>query len=181
MKKVLHVGVIAFFLCASSIFAQDTQNWTNPAIKGYGDILYSSKLALQPSAKEDYKVVFKVTSSKEKNGVNAQLWHMARLVNLLTASGVSRDHMHIVGIVSGDATPTILNNATYEKNFKTDNPNLNLIEALKKVGVKVYVCSQAVAEHHFNIETDVDKDVIKTLSALTDLIYFQQKGYALIQ
>jgi len=89
--------------------------------------------------------------------------------------------MHIVGVISGDATPVVLNDIAYKNIYKKSNPNLQLINALKEAGVKLYVCSQAASERQYNFQQDINKDITISLSSLTTVIYFQQQEYILIQ
>lgn len=171
---VVTLGLVA----AQNVSAKDIA-WTTPLVKGYGPIKYDPTLAMQPDKTLDYKVVFKVVKPKNKAGVNAKLWHVARLLNLLYAGGVPKDHIHLVVVIAGGATPIVLTNKAYNAKFLTDNPDMKLIRALSEQGVKFYVCSQAVAEHHFKLQ-DVNKYITKSLSAITDLSYFQLHGYAML-
>jgi intracellular sulfur oxidation DsrE/DsrF family protein len=47
--------------------------------------------------------------------------------------------------------------------------------------MQFYVCGQAAAEKGIDPETDLNPYVKLTLSALTDVPYFEQKGYQLMQ
>lgn len=64
--------------------------------------------------------------------------------------------------------------------FHTANPNLKLIAALRKAGVKVEVCGQALSELHI-ANTTVNPQVTITLSALSDLAIWGDRGYAFEQ
>jgi intracellular sulfur oxidation DsrE/DsrF family protein len=57
---------------------------------------------------------------------------------------------------------------------------LPLIAALKKAGVDVAVCGQAVAEHNFDYAW-LDSSVTLALSALTTLSTLEHQGYVLLQ
>ncbi|MDM5270685.1 DsrE family protein [Sulfurovum sp. zt1-1] len=177
IKKYL----FSFIFLTCVIFAQDTAKWITPEISGYGKITYDPNLALIPKTDKDYKVIFKITNANEKEGVNSQLWHIARLVNLLSISGVKKKNIHIVAVISGDATPVVLNDIAYKKIYKKSNPNIHLINSLKDAGVELYVCSQAASERHFDFHQDINEKITVSLSALTTLIYFQQLEYILIQ
>jgi intracellular sulfur oxidation DsrE/DsrF family protein len=181
MKLMLKI-VIGLSLVLGSALAQNSGDdipWATPLIKGYGHIKYNPKLAIQPKKNMDYKVVEKVTNGKAKNGINTQLWHVARLMNLLYAGGVAKKNMHVVGVIAGKATPIVLSNAAYKKRFGADNPNMKLLRELAKHGAKIYVCSQALAEWHIDPK-DVSPYIIISLSAITDLATFQLQGYVLI-
>jgi intracellular sulfur oxidation DsrE/DsrF family protein len=161
-------------------FAQDVPKWTTPAVKGYGGIVFDPTLAIQPDKALDYKLIFKVTSAKTKNGVNAQLWHVARMVNLLAAGKLPKEKMHIVAGIAGEATSVVLRDEAYEKRYNKPNPDTELIRRLTGAGVVIYVCSQAVAEHGIDLDKELNPNIVKSLSLMTDLANFQLQGYVLM-
>jgi intracellular sulfur oxidation DsrE/DsrF family protein len=138
------------------------------------------KAAYQPDPAETYKVVFSLTKGSDKpEKINPGLERVARTVNLYAASGVPLDHLKFVAVASGDATGIVLDDEHYKAQFGTANPNLAAIAQLRKAGVDVAVCGQAMAEHHYPNEW-ASKDVTLSLSALTTITVLQQKGYALV-
>lgn len=154
--------------------------WSTPTVSGYGKIHYLPQAKYQPEKDQTYKVVFALTHGVAKpDQVNPGLEHIARSINLYVAAGVPVSHLKFVGIAYGPATPLALDNAHYRKAFGVDNPNLKLIEMLRKDGVDVAVCSQAVAEHGYE-EAWVSPDVTLALSGLTTVIDLQHDGYALM-
>lgn len=154
--------------------------WSTPTVPGYGKIHYLPQAKYQPSATQSYKAVFALTMGAKPDQVNGGLEHIARSINLYVAAGVPLSHLKFVGIAYGAATPLALDNAHYRKAFGVDNPNLKLIEMLRKDGVDIAVCSQAVAEHGYE-EAWVSHDVTLALSGLTTVINLQHDGYALMQ
>ena len=72
--------------------------------------------------------------AKSPTAVNGALDHVARTVNLYAAAGVPLDHLKFVAVVSGPATPVVLNDAQYKAAYGVANPNLALIAELKKAG-----------------------------------------------
>ena len=112
--------------------------------------------------------------------MNVALDHVARTVNLYTAAGVPLDHLKFVAVVSGPATPLVLNDAQYRAAYGVANPNLPLVAELRKAGVDVAVCGQAVAEHEFQYDW-VDKGITLSLSALTTVTTLEHQGYSLLQ
>lgn len=154
--------------------------WVTPAIKGFGRIHELPKAAYRPDASKTYHVVFAMTrGSKEPGEVNPALDRVARTVNLYAASGVPLAHLKFVAIAYGEATPIALDDAHYRAKFGTGNPNLPLIALLRKAGIDVAVCGQALAEHHFDYEW-VDKSVTTALSGLTTVTTLEQAGYVLM-
>lgn len=155
--------------------------WSTPAVDGYGKIHYEPDAAFKPVVGLSNKVVFQITKSEgEMTRPNLGLERVARVVNLYIASGVPADDLHFVVSVTGDATPAMLDNAHFQQFYKADNPNLALIGALNKLGVKVSVCDQSVAFHHFPKEW-IDQSVIHALSSPTTVSTLENQGYALLQ
>lgn len=155
--------------------------WSTPTIAGYGRIHYQSKFAYQPQADQSYKIVVALTQGAAKpDEVNPALDHVARIVNLYVAAGVPLSHLKIVGIAYGAATPAVMDNTHYRARYGVDNPNLKLIGELRKHGVDVAVCAQAVAEHHIKYDW-VSKEVTIALSGVTTVTVLEHDGYGLMQ
>lgn len=190
---IFHRGAVVFALLLAAIalpaFAANPAGavwtppagfWTTPTIQGYGKMHYQPTFAYQPDPARTYKVVFALTHGATKPGeVNPALYHVARTVNLYVAAGVPLDHLKFVAIAYGAATPLAIDNAHYRERFGVDNPNLQLIDALRKAGVDVAVCAQAVVEHQFSYAW-VNPHVTVALSGLTTVTDLEAKGYALM-
>jgi len=183
--KPLTSCIAATVLAAASLsaFAGTTEPdgfWTTPVIQGYGAIHFLPDSAFKPQAGQSYKVVFSLTqAAKQPNEVNPALDRVARTVNLYAAAGVPVTALKFVAVASGPATPLVLDNAHYLATYGVPNPNLPLIAELKKAGITVAICGQAVAEHHFQYDW-IDADVTLSLSALTTVTTLEQQGYALM-
>lgn len=153
--------------------------WSTPTIHGHGKIHYVANAVHKPDPSQVYKVVFTLTKgSKAPDKVNGPLDHVARTVNIFVAAGVPLDHLKIVAVTAGPATPIVLDNAHYRAKFGVDNPNLPLIRQLTRDGVEISVCAQAMGEHHFKYGWQA-RDVTLSLSALSTVITLQHQGYAL--
>ncbi|WP_313684245.1 DsrE family protein [Pantoea sp.] len=155
--------------------------WSTPGINGYGKIHYEPDAAFKPVAGLSNKIVFQLTKNEgDIARPNLGLERVARVVNLYIASGVPAEQLHFVVSVTGDATPAMLDNAHFKQFYGTDNPNLPLIAELNKQGVKVSVCDQSVAFHHYPNDW-IDKSVIHALSSPTTVSTLQNQGYAWLQ
>lgn len=174
------VCTVALMLASLSASAADKPFWTTPTIHGYGKIHYLPKAKYQPEASETYKIVFTVTkSAKKPDQVNPSLDHVARAVNAYVAAGVPLSHLKFVAVAAGPGTPSMLDDAHYRKLYGVANPNLDLISQLRKAGVDVSVCGQAVAEHHFQYDW-INHDVSLSLSGLVTVTTLEHKGYSLM-
>ncbi|MEP7185195.1 MAG: DsrE family protein [Rhodanobacter sp.] len=195
MMKSPLLGAVAFLLLgvlalpmttvASEVDASRastaTTSWIYPDIKGFGKVHPRPDVAVQPDPKADYKVIVDVVhGSDDPNKVYRSLQRLARTVNLLAFAKVPPNHVHIVAVLDGEALYAAGGNALYRKHFKVDNPNLAILHALKQSGVDLLVCSQAMAEMGLK-DSDVGPDITVSLSALSDLVVYGQRGYSYMQ
>lgn len=182
MKNHLFKYAMLLLLIASPLAAGagETGKWQYPEIDNFGRMQPMPDAVDQPSPDEEHKALFDVTkSSKDKSKPNPGLDHVARAVNVFASAGVARAKRDFVVIIHGPATISVLNDAQYEKHYGEANPNTQLINALKDAGVTVHVCGQALAEHGFE-QAWVNDDVDVALSALSDLVIYGNRGYALV-
>ena len=78
------------------------------------------------------------------------------------------------------STPAILKNEAFKaRNDGQDNPNIAIIQALKKAGVDFRVCGQAVLGMKLD-PTDIQPEIQLDLWALTTIVSLEQKGYVRI-
>jgi intracellular sulfur oxidation DsrE/DsrF family protein len=108
-----------------------------------------------PDPKLMYKVVFDLAPAAKTPGeINPGLLTVARFVNTLAKYGVPADHRKFVVVFHRGSTPAILNNEEYKKrNNGTDNPNIKIMEQLKKAGIDFRVCGQSVLFNHIDPKT----------------------------
>lgn len=177
------LGLAAAFALAgvSSIADAAEPRWAYPAIPGYGRMHPLPHAAMQPDKSTTYKTVFDITAPiRDAAKPSSALDRVAKVVNIFASAGVPLSHLKFVAVLHGPATYAVLDNAHYRAKYHMDNPNIALIAALKRAGVNVEVCGQALAELSLE-HAWVDKDVTITLSALSDVIIYGHKGYTLMQ
>ncbi|MEO7068033.1 MAG: DsrE family protein [Rhodanobacter sp.] len=180
MYRPLVAAVLALSLLPVAAFASSPAATATATIVSAGAMHPLPQAAYQPDPAVTYKVVFNLTrGAKEPGQINPALERVARTVNLYTNAGVPLSHLKFVAVASGAATAAMLDNAHYQKEFGVANPNLVVIAELRKAGIDVAVCGQAVAEHHYK-NSWIDKQVTLALSALTTVTVLEQKGYALL-
>ncbi|HUX72701.1 MAG TPA: DsrE family protein [Steroidobacteraceae bacterium] len=154
--------------------------WITPTIAGAGKMHPLPNGAYRPVPGETYKVVFLITHGGAKpTDIDPGLEHVARAVNLYVWAGVPLDHLKFVAIIAGPPTRIALDDAHYKQKFGVDNPNLALIAELRKAGVDVAVCGQAVAEANYKYRW-VAQGVTLALSALTTVTALEHDGYGLV-
>jgi intracellular sulfur oxidation DsrE/DsrF family protein len=137
-----------------------------------------------PGAKElpdpsmTYKVVFDIGKAAPKiDAVNPGLETVARYLNTLAKNGVAAGHRKIAVVFHQDGTEIVENNEAFKaRNNGHDNPNIALIQNLKKAGVDFRVCGQAVLGSKIDPKT-IQPEIELDLWALTTLVNLELRGY----
>ncbi|EIL96903.1 sulfur reduction protein DsrE [Rhodanobacter thiooxydans] len=178
----LSFGAAAGTATSATADNANAAGWHTGVITSGGEIHPVPKgSSFMPDPKATYKVVFAMTrGSDDPSKVSPAVERVARAVNLFTAAGVPLKNLHFVAIAYGAATPAMLDDKHYEDAFLVHNPNLPIIHELRKAGVDIVVCGQAVAEYKYQFEW-IDHDVPVALSGVTTITELQLKGYALMQ
>jgi intracellular sulfur oxidation DsrE/DsrF family protein len=176
----LVVVVAGAFTAVPAGAADDSGMSSAPAIEGYGKMHPLPKAAYQPDPRTTYKVIFAMTAaSKAPEDVNPAVERVARAVNLYVSAGVPLSHLKFVAVAYGAATSIALDDAHYKAAYGVANPNLPVIARLRKAGIDVGVCGQAVLEHSYKYEW-IDPSVTVSLSAITTITSLEQQGYSLM-
>ena len=161
---------------------QPADFWSTPAIEGYGKIHYVDTPAFKPGTTPGLsnKIVFQINRSEgDIRQPNLGLERVARVTNLYYAAGVPLNQLKFVVSINSDAVPAALNNTQFHKAYGVDNPNLKLIDELKKAGIEVSICDQSVAFHQLEREW-IDPRVTHTISSGTTVATLQNEGYAFL-
>ena len=132
-----------------------------------------------PDPSLTYKIAFTIKNPASKvDEVNPGLIFVARYFNTLAMNGVPADHRKIVVVFNG--TPIFLTNAAYRsRNDGHDNPNITLIQSMKKAGIDFRVCGQELLAMKIDLET-VLPEVQIDLWAMTTVTNLQARGYIYI-
>jgi intracellular sulfur oxidation DsrE/DsrF family protein len=173
----LQILCLMGLVSGGSAVAQDADH---PVIAGHGAVQSADNLANPPDPSLRYRVVFDVTrAATDAAQVNPGLDRIARFVNLLGTAHIRPAEGDIVAVIRGPATPSVLNDAAYRTRFKQPNPNLGLIEALRRAGVAVHVCNYALGLTKID-RAEVMSDVVVDLAAMMTLATLQLKGWVAI-
>ncbi len=168
-------------LLASTAAASAQTSGRQQAVSSFGATHTAPNAAEHPKRSTRYQVVFNITKGNDdKTNSNRSLDKVARFMNLLAEDGVRPQSGDVVAVIHGEATPIVVSDAAW--NTRGDgaaNPNLELIDQLRKAGVSVRVCSQALASELIAPDA-VDNRVQIDVAALTTLANLQLRGYALI-
>jgi len=149
-------------------------------IKNHGATYAVDNPDYKTNLEEEYKVVFDVSSAPEDPAVtNKWIGTIARFLNMHVQDGKSTETLHPVMVMHGNASYGLLKNEYYKEKFGVDNPNIDLIEALKNANVTIILCGQTAAHRDLTEERRLS-DISVSLSAMTALIQLQNRGYQLI-
>lgn len=178
MKNI--ITVLLVFIGVNAISSQNSEPKSGPIIDNYGVSYKIKKADLELSKNKEYKVIFDVfTDNSSKGKVNPLINTVARYLNMHANQGVKLKNLKVALILHGKATKSALSKKAFKKKYNSDNPNTELIEALHKADVEIYVCGQSLLFNGFELN-DVSKNVKVSLSALTALVEYQNNGYQII-
>ena len=153
---------------------------TGPVIEEYGPVWEIPEAAFATPKDQTYRVVFDVSKTPEDDGaLNPRLESAARFLNMHARAGVPLNRIHLALVVHGPAGKDLLGHEAYRKRFGKENPNLELLRALRKAGVAVILCGQTAAYRGFE-RGELAREVDLALSAMTAQVALQAEGYALI-
>jgi intracellular sulfur oxidation DsrE/DsrF family protein len=171
MNHLIPLLVILPFLC-------NAQTPQNPVIKSTGTIHDIPHATVKPDPGMEYNIVIDVASGPDSpDQLNPSLDNVARLINLHVVGGVPLEKLHIVLAVHNASAVALMNNEAYQKKFRTNNPNLELIKELNDAGVKIAVCGQSLVRREIDPK-QLAPGVEVAVSMLTTYSTYQLKGYA---
>jgi intracellular sulfur oxidation DsrE/DsrF family protein len=178
MRIILLVVLLLTAIAGVLYYLNSESAATFPGVSGYGDIAALPEAAHQP--RKGAKVVFDITADAKPGDVNKGLEKTARLLNLYAGAGLAEREIKVTVVLHGEATKAVLNDKAYAGRFDgKENPNLPLIRELRKAGVEVFVCGQALNSKKYQAD-EVAPEATVALSAMTVLINKQAEGYVLI-
>ena len=165
-------------ILASSVWAQEAT--TGPAIEDHGPVYDVETLDLPVSTRTTYRAVFDaVDYTADGTGINRDIERVARFVNMHARQGVPLENMDLAVVLHGEALKSALRHDAYRQRFGTDNPNLDMLEALAEAGVQFVACGQSVTYRGFGRD-ELASPVDIALSAMTAMVTLQADGYALL-
>ena len=168
---------IAFFVTLSFVVEAQTKK-IYPVIKNYGSIFEVPFAGDWPDSLMEYKIIAEASTDMEKpDSLYTPLDLVARMYNLHVYGGVQQKNLHIDLVIAAKAIFVVMNNEAYKKKYGVENPNLKIIEEMKKAGIKIYACGQSMMK--FGIDpTDLNPNIEPIFSRFTTVSTRQLKGYA---
>lgn len=160
----------------SSLRAQ-SEGLRYPLVKGHGGVFALPDPQLPQQAPR--LIVDLTQRSSDADAVNPGLDRLARLINLYGLAGYPADSLDIAVIVHGAALPVVLSDAGCQRFLDQDNSSRELIMQLDALGVEFIVCGQALMHRGYGTDYLLPA-VTLGLSAITTLVDYQQRGYAVL-
>lgn len=150
---------------------------SGPVIQRFGAVYPVAQPDLETPTDLEYRVAFDVSQSPEDPGtINPRIDTLARFLNMHARAGVPLANMTLALVLHGAAGKDALHHAAYRARFGVDNPNLELLQALREAGVRIFLCGQT-ASHRGYPKDDLAPTVQLALSAMTVFAVLQSEGY----
>ena len=150
-----------------------------PVIADFGAVYVVPNPGLPTPMLQELKIRFDVSETPaDVKTVSPQLETAARFLNMHAKAGVSPERLKVAVVVHGDAAKDVLSNEAYRKRHGIDNPNLTLLEALKRAGARLYLCGQAAGSRGITA-SEMAAPVQMALSAMTAHLVLNAEGYVL--
>lgn len=178
MKKNILLIILSLFITNS--YSQENKTIKGPVIKNFGQVYKIKNPDLLLDKNKKYKVIFDIYSDGENiKKINASINTVARFLNMHAQNNIDPKNLNIILVLHGAATKNVLTDKAFKREFHVSNPNTDLIKALKKENVQIFVCGQSFAYKGYK-KNDLSSNVKLSLSALTALVKYQSDGYQLI-
>jgi len=179
MRPISCALALAALLAPVAAGAQPPAPSKGPIIQDFGPVYTVPSPGLATPMLQELKLRFDVSeTAAEPKTLSARLETAARFLNMHGKAGVSADRLKVAIVVHGPASKDVLNNEAYRKRHGIDNPNLPLLEALKRAGVRVYLCGQSAGTRGI-AAAEMAPSVQMALSAMTAHLVLNAEGYVL--
>lgn len=172
--------IIFVFFIFSYTFSNGQKKF--PVLNKFGGVYDVPEATNIIDIKKKYKIVVDVMNA-EKNpstDFNRAYELTARLFNLYALAGLPKGNLDMVVVIHNEASSTILSDESFEKEYKTKNPNTEIINTLGEAGVKFFVCGQSLRARNL-VEYSKNPNIQVAHGAILALSHFQSIGYSLLK
>lgn len=172
------IALSLFFLLAPGVEAAEWPAPKAPVVPEADGYVAIPGAAFTPAKGNVYRALFDATAAaKSPEAILPAVNNAGSELNAFAVAGVPKNDVRFVIVFHGAAVDGILDDAHYRAKFGIANPNANALAAMKKYGVKLYVCGQHLAGAHIDPAT-LSKDVTVASDALIVSMAYQNQGYA---
>jgi intracellular sulfur oxidation DsrE/DsrF family protein len=177
-RRILALSIALSAMVAHLAMAQ----WPGPkapAIPAADGYVVIPDVAVPPDGAHTYRAIFDAKSGPDKPDQLVPALNMAGSeLNAFAVAAVPRAHVKFAVVFRGAAMDGLLNDTHYKGKFGVSNPNLPVLEQMKKAGVELFVCGQNVALEHMD-PNSLSPAVTIASDALIVLMEYHDRGYAL--
>jgi intracellular sulfur oxidation DsrE/DsrF family protein len=158
-----------------SACAQTMQTLPIPSVDAALDVPNAREL---PDPSLTYKIAFDLGKASPKiDEVNPGLIRISEYFNTLAKNGIPADHRKVVVVFHQGGTDAVRTNAAFRaRNDGHDNPNIALLQSMKKAGIDLRVCGQGVVNRKLDASS-ILPEVQIDLWAMTTFTTLQLRGY----
>jgi intracellular sulfur oxidation DsrE/DsrF family protein len=176
-RTIMQLCFLLLFLSFQS-FASDSV--TGPVIEDYGPVFAVPEGSFNLEPDRQYKVLMDIGKGpNDPSALNRYIESAARFLNMHNRNGIKPENMELALVLHGSGIHAALNDEAHSKHFVVPNSSKDLINALAKAGVNVYVCGQSAAFNGYG-KDDLLSEVSMAVSAMTVHVRLQQEGYRAI-
>ena len=178
MISLIRLSLMVLVMTTSNIALAGAEQFAaGSVIKNYGKhAKVQQDLNFDKSAL--FKVAFDVSEQGKVGEVNRKIETLARFINMHVANGVPLENINLAVVVHGKAGFDLLKASLYQEKYQQKNANHDLVQALMKNHVSIFLCGQSAAYHGITNDM-VMPGVQVALSAMTAHAVLQNKGYSL--
>ena len=163
-KTYIQVALFSLFL-AFQVVASEPES--GPVIENYGPVYAVPEDSFNLDPSQHYKILMDIGKGPDDPAqLNRSIESAARFLNMHSRNGIKPENLELSLVLHGSATRSALSKKAYEENFLVDNSSRQLILALSKAGVDIYVCGQSAAYNGYG-EEDLLPEVSMAVSAMT--------------
>jgi intracellular sulfur oxidation DsrE/DsrF family protein len=176
-RFITHLGL---FLLVVSLPAAASGPETGPVIENYGPVyaVPEGSFNLKPGLK--YKVLMDIGKGPDDpSELNRYIESAARFLNMNNRNGIKPENLELAIVLHGSGIHAALKDEAHSEHFVVPNSSKDLIKALAKAGVHVFVCGQSAAYNGYG-EADLLPEISMAVSAMTVHVRLQQEGYQAI-
>ncbi len=181
LKNLLLFLFAFFFLDSLLVFSQENKPKPGPVFQEMGAVFDVPNADFIPDSSLMLKAIFDIDrQQKDASQPNPLINSLHRYYNMHARAGVAPQNIQLAFVLHGGSTKDALSDEAYQERYGTSNPNRDLIKALAKRGVKMFICGQSAAYAGYQ-KNELMPEIQLALSAMSVLTVYQMDGYAMIK
>jgi intracellular sulfur oxidation DsrE/DsrF family protein len=180
MIRRIALLVVAAAACLPLLAATGWPEPQAPAVPAADGFVVIPNAAVPPDPAHEYRAIFDATQGAGKPDQLLPALNMAGSeLNAFAVAHVPHTRVKLAVVFHGAALDGILDDAHYRAKFGIANPNLPVLDQMRKAGLELFVCGQNLAAEHIDPKS-LSPAVSVASDALIVLISYQNHGYALL-